>query len=287
MAYSKCGGTGSWGVFNTYYKTTPVDIVAITELYGRKPKSSLVGVGGRCLDVKKGKVTEGAALQTYYCDSGNNQKFDNSPFGLRPLYDMTELKVKAKSTATGTQATLQSNSGYGAFVMSQFQIIGLGGLCLTDHAGSYVRMEKCDGSTAQLWKRNELWKLQSVASDKCLRKIDGNYLGTGNCASSPDWFTSNGRLLYDTGIAKGNCADVKGGYAALKTSEKPYVQTYSCKSDNSDTYLNQRWIQRGQFKLNSDSSKCLDVSGNTSLPGAKAQVYPCHDGANQLWDYYF
>lgn len=261
---------------------SPGDIIGVRSVYGRKPQYSLVGVGGKCLDVKTGVVAAGKKLQMYPCHGKANQQFTVSNYSVKPKGK--NLYVATSSSATQTQATVVTG-GYNLFVMKKFQLTGMGGMCLSETNGSYVRLKKCDGSASQLWQRYGSARVKSVGSGKCLRLVSNKWLSSGACSGAPNLYFSDGAMRIGSN-SNSTCLDVKGGYKALSKSYAPFIQTYPCKGANTAN-LNQRWVKRGELTLKYNSGKCLDVQGNTTVPGARAQIYPCHGGNNQKFDYYF
>ncbi len=258
------------------------DIAGAQAVYGRKPRYSLVGVGGKCLDVKGGTVGEGKMLQMYRCHGKQNQQFTVTQYSVSPKGSW--LRVAATNAYSGTQASIQQLNQPNKFAMKEFQVVGFGGMCLTDKNGGWVRMRDCDGSTNQRWKKYGSYGLRSVNSNKCL-KLSGVWLKTADCGDYTKVFYSDGAIRMDSSTAT-NCLDVAGGWPALQFASDPYVKIYPCKADGPNAG-NQRWVKRGELRLVSNSKKCLDVKANTTAQGAKAQVYTCHGGDNQQFDYYF
>ena len=48
--------------------------------------------------------------------------------------------------------------------------------------------------------------------------------------------------------------------------------------------LRQRFHVRGTIGA---FGRCLDIGGTGAPNGGDLQIYDCHGGDNQLWDYYF
>ena len=258
------------------------DIAGIAAVYGRKPRYSLAGVGGKCLDIKGGTIGEGKVLQMYRCHGKANQQFDVTQYKVAPKGSW--LRVAATSDSTFTQASIQQLNKPDKFAMKRYQLVGFGGMCLTDKNGGYVRMMKCDGGDDQLWQKYGTYRLRSVASNKCIIN-SGPWLKTSSCYKGVNVHFADGAIRLGSATSA-SCVDVSGGWKALQASYDPYVKTYPCKADGPNAG-NQRWVKRGMLRLVSNDGKCLDVKSNTTVNKAKAQVYPCHGKANQQFDYYF
>lgn len=52
-----------------------------------------------------------------------------------------------------------------------------------------------------------------------------------------------------------------------------------------DRSANQRFYMRGE--IYTANHRCLDIRVNDASEHGALQVYPCHGGANQTWDYHF
>jgi len=258
------------------------DIAGVQAVYGRKPQYSLVGAGGKCLDVKGGGVWYGSKLQMYRCHGKANQRFSVTKSGVTPKG--TYMRVAATSASTGTQASLRSFWDKNRFRQPDYQLVGFGGLCMTDTNGNWVRMKQCDGDSDQRWESLAGYKVRSLSSGKCMALYNG-WLRTLPCSQASKVYFKDGAIRLGS-YNNSKCMDVKGGWKALANASILVVQAYPCKADGPGA-VNQRWIKRGMLRLSSNPNKCLDVQGNTTVQGAKVQVYPCHGGDNQQFDHYF
>jgi hypothetical protein len=57
---------------------SPDDILGLQLTYGRKPSGSVVGLGGRCLDVPGSTVVPGTPMIVWECHGGRNQRWNFS-----------------------------------------------------------------------------------------------------------------------------------------------------------------------------------------------------------------
>jgi len=121
--------------------------------------------------------------------------------------------------------------------------------------------------------------------------VSGYHTGTGRCvqpAASPavngtpavlepcdrspaqDWTIAPGGTIRSAG---GLCLDT---YRQQKTSKTP-VDLSAC-----DGRPSQQWKPAHGTLVNTASGKCLDDPRFTT-PGARLEIYTCHQGANQQW----
>ncbi len=261
---------------------SPGDILGVQSVYGRKPQYSLVGIGGKCLDVVGGKVSSGKNLNMYRCNGSLEQRFKVSKYSVKPV--SKNLYVGAPMAVPFIPAKLVSGGSH-KFQMKKFQLVGLGGLCLTETNGSYVRLKPCDGSASQLWEKYGYGRIKSASANRCMRLVSNLLLGTGSCLGAPNMYLNDGEIRIGSKSSSA-CMDVSGGYPALQFSYSPYIKKGNCRELDQD-YLNQRWHKRGELTLQSTPSMCLDIMGGFTMESIKPQVFPCNGADNQKFDFYF
>lgn len=283
MTYTYCAS-------NTTPALSPWDIVGIQNAYGRKSSGSIVGSGGRCLDVP-GAVTTNADLQIYDCNAGAaNQKWlRQANDGLLATISGQNRCVDIKGgTVSPTQGTLvQSYSCTGnnnqKFTFSNVQILGMGNKCLDVPNGDftshqYVQLYTCNAGVGQNWTVNSDGSIQAGGGGMCL-DVPGGVGSSGldlqlypctGAANQKFTFTSAGEIKFGS-----LCVDTEWGDPVNGRR----LQLYTCGGS-----ANQRYSLRGAIH---GLGQCLDLQGGATVSGTKAQVYPCNGGANQTFDYYF
>jgi hypothetical protein len=65
------------------------------------------------------------------------------------------------------------------------------------------------------------------------------------------------------------------------------VELYPCKGAGDLTLENQLFYLSGPIEVGDSTVKCLDLPPSSNYEGSTLQVYSCHGGDNQMWDYYF
>jgi len=279
---------------------SPWDIIGVQTIYGPKPQGALVGLGGRCLDVKGASTAQDVAVIAWPCVGQPNDKFvrgDHPASG-----DLLKARISNKNRCLNVHGGVVSsnkstkittwdcdlNANNEAFEFNGLQLRTMGNQCVTASgttAGSQVEIRECGSVSTD----RERWNLvgdsiRLAASDLCasVPKVSGttvNPLRTKvtlrSCAHD------NGQILTlnNSTIKVGDkCWNVRGN---VTTPGTDVVLWDSCNPG----YPNDRFYVSGVIK---SLGQCLDMTGGVSKDGANIGVYPCvADAPNEQWDYYW
>lgn len=276
------------------------DIVGVQRQYGRKHPGAVVGVDNRCLDIPIPSGGPGTRLQAFTCNGGDNQRFRRdassrlfAPGGwFSSITTDSYVDVPGGVAASGTGLQIWTRNDpvteNQRWSFDDVQIKGIGDKCLEVadfdfRAGARVQLWSCHGLVNQRWAVSPDGEIRSRGGDGgwCLdvpwgSATSGNPLQLHRCHGGPSQrFETNdlGELKFD-----GLCLDVRGG----GVSDGAIVQLYGCGGG----VLNQQWHLTGP--IHGAGGNCLDIRGGAGSGNrAAAQIYTCHGGANQEWDYYF
>ncbi|WP_323379750.1 ricin-type beta-trefoil lectin domain protein [Streptomyces alkaliphilus] len=155
-----------------------------------------IGPGGKCLDVASGLSTPGQAIQLYSCNAASAQKF-------------TFTAASDADPDTGTIKVLER--------------------CLQPVSGAAnaaVRIQECDGSTAQLWQRTAAGQFRHVDSGLCAAASGGQtanstpvVLTACNASSTAQQWEAQGETRYVYGPGGTRLPTIQERQATLHLDE--------------------------------------------------------------------
>ncbi|MQS06852.1 ricin-type beta-trefoil lectin domain protein, partial [Streptomyces alkaliphilus] len=155
-----------------------------------------IGPGGKCLDVASGLSTPGQAIQLYSCNATSAQKF-------------TFTAASDADPDTGTIKVLER--------------------CLQPVSGAAnaaVRIQECDGGTAQLWQRTAAGQFRHVDSGLCAAASGGQtanstpvVLTACNASSTAQQWEAQGETRYVYGPGGTRLLTIQERQATLHLDE--------------------------------------------------------------------
>jgi hypothetical protein len=249
---------------------------------------SLIGIGGKCLDVPSGSTNNGAPIQVWACNGFRQQVWTprSTTGALLSMGTNSALDVVGAGTANGTSLQLWSALGNAnqAWYFAQAAIVADGGRVL-DAAGA----SSANGTRMQLWDdlggANQRWVFdistgQIIGKDgKCLDVVG---FGTANgtpvqfwtCSSTPNqqWSWGSGGTIRGYG---GKCLEAANG----GTGNGTQVRMWDCNGG-----AHQTWHVRGEVR-SVMTGKCLDDPYSGTTNGTQVHMWECHGGPNQKWEY--
>ncbi len=261
-----------------YFGSTPLRQI-IEERF--TPHHSIVGLGGRCLDVAGSTSADRTPLQLFECNGTAAQKWV-----ITPNQTLVGLGFKCLDTPTDADRTRTwLFTCHGAenqlWHLSDANLHGLGGKCL-DVPGvkpantTRAQIWECHGGDGQKWvvtARHEIRNTQGRCLDASgSNTANGTAVILFDCSGGANqkWdFMRDGHVR---GMG-GKCLDVTGASANNGTA----LQLYDCHESAA-----QRWEIRGLIR--GLGGKCLDASG-PATNGTPIVVFECHGGPNQRWTY--
>jgi hypothetical protein len=134
-------------------------LLLTTTLAGTAHAGDVVGLGGKCLDVKGKKSDDGTPTQLWQCNGGPNQKWQYTRAGELKGFADKCLDVEGGKTDEGTPVILYTCNG-GANQKWRFEkgaLVGIGGNCLDvkgnkSKDGQPLVLYRCTGGANQKWK---------------------------------------------------------------------------------------------------------------------------------------
>lgn len=221
---------------------------------GGGPGSTIVGPGGKCVDVSGNDVgVDLAVVQLWDCGAlAADQQWSPSALSNRALSTLGRcMDIDGNSTALGTK----------------------------------IEIYDCNGAGGQQWVPQQNGSILNPQSGLCLDDPSGNtangtqlQIYTCNGTSAQQFSITRGTPIIGNG---GKCADVAGDDTGGNLA---VVQLWDCLTvaTFSPLALDQQW------RLNSDETlrtlgRCLDIDGNSTTIGAKVELYDCNGVGGQKW----
>lgn len=289
--------------WNNDGELSAVDIIGLQALYGRKAPGSMVGRGGRNLDVPYGNTSPGTNLWIFENNGSTPQQWSyNVADGTFRALGMC-LDDPSGNHADASQTTIQ-NCATRATSRWDFQdvvIRALGEKCL-DRVGSgtangtLVQLFYCTGNGNQRWTYTAAGELRTGPGGSAAKCLDTYPGGNGFQLRINDCFgddyekfdlTAQGEIRARAGR---KCFDV----ANFSKADHAAIQLFDCKSDTDSSpstahmRLNQMFNFTADSKFHGSGGKCLDAFiTDISVNGIPAKVNGCNGYKNQVWDYYF
>jgi hypothetical protein len=292
MSATYCSG---WADSNG--EISPWDAIGVQRLYGKKHHGSIVGLGGRCLNIAGGTAEWGKNYVAWPCVGAENDTFtfvrnSNEKFMLRSTVQGSNLCANVHggvvSPSTGTPITswgCVSTAANEQFEPIGMQLRAMGKMCVVatgTTAGSKLELQHCGEAPAA----RERWdivgrSLRLSGTNQCISVPGVNSpLGTeptlATCSGSTN---TQGFTLTAGEIRKGSlCFNVFGG---LPTPGSRVGLWDGCGGGHDNEYFYATGTLRSL-------GQCMDMFGGVSFDGAQVGVYPCAAGApNEQWDYHW
>jgi hypothetical protein len=280
---------------------SPWDVAGLQRIYGRKPVGSLVGANNKCADVQNpGAAEPGGAtrLQAWDCLGNNNQRWDYDAYRFRAGgFNYGFMDVQWGNPASGTPVwnwVDQSNAAQ-LWALDKTQIVGMGDLCLRIfgaqvQAGQPLEMATCStGDDAQFFSILHNFSNPSYPIRIAKQSWDGNFfcvavsgqrgqatLQPCNGDASQQDFYIGERHIENVHA----CLDVRGAVP------EPSTIAWGWPCDWDENAEAQHWKFRGPIV--GLASKCLDFRNNGGIRnGSAVQIWDCHGGSNQSWEFHF
>jgi Ricin-type beta-trefoil lectin domain-like/Ricin-type beta-trefoil lectin domain len=319
-----CSALGGGGDQASEPEPIAVERSAVTNLGPRFPISELpIEVknvnSGKCLDVAGVGTGNGANVQQFTCNGGDNQRFlftvagDNA-YQIRvghvagknldvvggSLADQARIQIF--DVVTDAQIfnlvpvvnPLTGSISYEIVAQKSGKCLDVANASLNDQA--QVQQYTCSGNTNQLWTLSDTggpMNLVAQHSNKCLGIETADSLGKAQqmtCSGQTNQaFTL--RLLFRTTVMgttyynlvanhSNQCLDVAG--ASLANGAQ--VQQANCGRAIDHQLWSLTENDDGYLTItNKRSGKCLDVENVSTAENAKVQQFSCNNGPNQRW----
>ncbi|WP_437552033.1 M12 family metallopeptidase [Sorangium sp. So ce367] len=280
---------------------SPWDVIGAQNVYGRKHGGSIVGLGGRCLNIDGGTTEWGKDIVAWQCMDAPNDTWSKLPHSsgghhLRATIggEMLAMNVGGGvvSPTSGTPLIswgLIDGAPNELFSFEGMRLRAMGNMCVVatgTTAGSMLEVRGCGEvpSARERWTATAASRLQLTGTDLCVDVPPGTPpLGTRptlkpciNTASYQSLSFLAGEIKATFAVDR--CLNVSGG---MPVPGSPIVLWDGCGRGlyNEYFYLNGPIKSLGQ---------CVDIFGGASYPGAQVGVYACRpDAANQEWDFHW
>ena len=213
---------------------------------------TIVGLGGKCIDVAGSATEDGTNIQLWTCNGSDAQEWTlNETTGEIKGLGGKCIDVEHSGTEDGTNIQLWECNGTDAqkWTLDETtgEIKGLGGKCI-DVAGSEdgtnIRLWTCNGTDAQKWEWVDIFS-EITGAEKT-----GNIKGLGS-----------------------KCIDVAG------SEDGANIQLWGCSGTAAQNWT----LDENTGEIKGLGSKCIDVEGAVTTEGTNIQLYECHGGDNQKW----
>ncbi|WP_437678116.1 ricin-type beta-trefoil lectin domain protein [Sorangium sp. So ce131] len=294
MAATYCGNLA-----DTTRALSPWDVMGAQSVYGRKHGGSIVGLGGRCLNIANGTSEWGHDIIAWQCmnqphDTWGHLWLPSGGHYLQTIIDGQQLALNVGGGAVSpTSSTpliswgLVEGAANEMFSLEGMRLRAMGTLCVAatgTTAGSTLEVRRCGEAppARERWTMVTGNRLQLTGTSLCLTTPSGTTLGLSPTLQACSGSASNQRFSFRGGgihptFTAGRCLNVSGG---MPVPGSPIILWDGCEHglDNEYFYLNGPISSLGQ---------CVDILGGASFPGAQVGVYPCRGGANQEWDFHW
>ncbi|MFF3634487.1 arabinofuranosidase catalytic domain-containing protein [Streptomyces sp. NPDC002250] len=210
------------------------------------PQGTVTGPGGKCVDVAADDTgVNGAAVQLWDCQTyAEDQFWTHNPDGSLGTLGRC-LDISGNATANGTK----------------------------------VQLWDCDGAGGQRWVRQTDGSLLNPQSGRCLDSpggatANGTRLQIWDCngASAQKFSVNGGAPVAGPG---GRCVDVAADDTGVNGTA---VQLWDCQT----WAVDQHWFHQADNSLKT-LGRCLDIEGNATANGAKAELWDCNGVGGQKW----
>jgi hypothetical protein len=274
---------------------SPLDILGIQRLYGRKPGTNLVSSRGECVTSMSSSIVLGD------CTSGTLLGFSPSGDSIR-LFNLPGVPTPgaaAAPTAGGVGplsfTTGALNSFWDRYYFKNVSIRGLAGKKLnvawasTSPGAGVITWEDGSVGWANNVAANELWTFMTDGTirglgGQCLDVQGGNpapgtpvWMWPCNGGSAQQWHLGANEAIYSLVGGTTRCLEVDRDENDVST---PLPQSQAVRIANCNGSLRQRWHVRGPLTT-IDNYGCIDAPSTT---GARVSQIACNGSAEQLID---
>ena len=232
---------------------SPRDIIGFQEVYGMKPPASLVGPGGRCVDVDGGFDQDGTGLTLWECHEWDSQRWSWSPSEgtFRPQHAWDScLDESTGATRPGGAVSIRNCDR--RFVprwrYDQFYVKGMGNRCIEAQPNGSVTYNGCGFGADYQWTYTLDHRLKRFRDNTCLTY--GGFLSRTTMTrcdpnrGDQEIFLSGGDGSGSLVLANGLCLEVADNDAAPYHGVNTFVRVSHC----SDQKLTQKFFFFGFFK---------------------------------------
>ncbi len=283
--------------------------IVVLALSSPAEAGTLVGLGGKCADVEDAASADGTPVNLLECHGNANQQWE--PELVAPFFRVRGLAGKClqpgDDTGSGNpglvigpcdgaedlwQPDASFPTGFTLIHMSTGMCMDVEGASSAD--GTRLQLFPCHGGVNQLWsfdvpptpplpEPGTLVGLGGKCADvEDAATADGTPVNLFECHGNANqrWqFESVAPFFRVRGLA-GKCLQPGG----LTGSGNPGLVIGPC--DGSED----RWQPSGSFPsgftlAHVDTGMCMDVEDASAVDGTPLQLFPCHGGANQVWDH--
>jgi hypothetical protein len=273
---------------------SPLDIVGVQKLYGRKHSGALVGDGGLCANIWGGSPVNGANVASFRCQlnqANDTWQFAASASGATLVSALGGCRMGLASYSEPVGSLLLAEGcgrsllpGPTSFTLKNARIVGNGNKCL-DTQGPYTQvvMRACNGSASQQWTYDGARFLNGDTSrgQQCLDLSNGADVA-GNAVLS---WSCNGGTNQNWAIAAGGFIGPQGSAHVLDVQAASVNDGTPVQIWNYQGSLNQKWFIR--MSLQSANGLVLDQAGPASTSeGRDYSLWTANGGPNQEFDFY-
>lgn len=281
---------------NSHTALSHWDIIGVQRAYGRKQAGSIVGLGGRCLNVAGG-TTDFSPFIAWPCVGAANDTFATSVAAslnlmfVETIQGVTRCMNVSGGTVTpnGSTPVISWDCIAGAsneeFSIAGVQLRAMGDMCVvatgtTD--GAQLEVQPCNtvavarerwdfrGHTLRLSNTNLCVSVPNAVNGLGVRPT----LHSCSATSVRETFTFTQGEIHDGS----KCFNVSGG---LPVAGSPVGLWDGCGNGLDNEYF----FARGTIGF---GGQCVDMLGGASFDGAQIGMFPCIAGAaNQAWDYHW
>ena len=282
------------------------DVAGAQAAYGVKPAGTLVGLGGKCVNIYGGSHNWGSSLIAYDCYDVENERFTRSQNGtdLTLVAQLWDFAPYANLALDVPNAYLNggltplwdypiNNSPAQQFTFTGTQWKAYGDMCVVaDGAVSdaQLRVVTCSSTASlQRWDFEPNGRIRLSGTSLCTNvpwgsAFSGNYMKLYPCGYFSPYenelftMTDRGEITY-----KGMCMNVWGGHMG----EYSPLALYAC-SPTAVPYANEVFYASGPIR--GLGGQCLE---NQAFPDGVGRNYqpigvaPCNGNYSQNWDYRF
>jgi hypothetical protein len=312
------------GVADPRRSLSAYDVLGAQAVYGRKPSGSIVGLGGRCMNVSNGTTAWGSPIVGWACKGQPNDTWSYSAYpygdslrsGIMNGSTNANLCLNVYGGSVSDSSTplaswgCETNAANEDFVFENAQLRGMGNLCLvatSARANAAVELRRCSAVNDVTSNPLERWRVsretqygfyQPAAPRTYATKFQ--LVGTNLCMSTP--MNGSGQDL-GSQIQLQDCSPNSESQQFIPKNGVLFVgrTTDRCLNVLGGTdALNQRLGVWGGcmtpsvneiFYLSGPMKslgQCVDMLWGQSYDGVEIGMYPCMNAAaNQEWDFYW
>jgi hypothetical protein len=266
---------------------------------GGGPGSTIVGPGGKCVDIAADDTGGNLAVaQLWDCQAlAADQHWSPAAIGRGTLSTLGRcLDIDGNGTANGTHLELYDCNGIGGqqwVPQANGSLLNpQSGRCLDDPSGNTtngtaLQIYDCNGNAAQQFRINAGVPIH-LPGGKCV-DVAGDDTG-GNLAAAQIWDCLTVRTFSPLALDQqwtlnsdqtirtlGRCLDIDGNATANGT----HLELYDCNGVGG-----QKWVpQANGSLLNPQSGRCLDDPSGNTTNGTTLQIYDCNGLSAQVFTF--